>query len=252
MIEHLIRTHGAEHMVLTLRVLTETHPANRSHLNRHVITAVNAMCCFHRQWTSPGLPFLEAWDSLVLGALRELATACRLRRHHLWSVLYVILVERLAPMLDPLTESKLQPTPVKLPPKPPRSITRIPEVEAKLQLGNKLLQLKAATSTGKFGAKPACNSRLISNRPARRCAWPACTMADARSPLGFPGRRWSSWHHHPCRTIFARSSSSVSSRASGSERRRSATPAAGSATAGSAERARRSWSLPHFIDHCAS
>ncbi|WP_156928140.1 hypothetical protein [Bradyrhizobium sp. Tv2a-2] len=40
-IEHLLKNHGEEAMVLTLRVLTETHRNNRSALNREVITAVN-------------------------------------------------------------------------------------------------------------------------------------------------------------------------------------------------------------------
>jgi hypothetical protein len=43
-IEHLIKKHGSDAMVLTMRVLTETRQANRLQLNRVVITAVNTVC----------------------------------------------------------------------------------------------------------------------------------------------------------------------------------------------------------------
>src|SRR6266566_4489419 len=70
-IAHLIKMHGIENMVLTLRILCETHPANRSQLNRVVITATNAAC--RLRWSRLGLPFLEAFDSIDLGALHERA-----------------------------------------------------------------------------------------------------------------------------------------------------------------------------------
>ena len=73
-IANLIKTHGVENMVLTLRILTETNPANQSQLNRNVITAVNDVCRL-RRWTSLGLPFLEAFDRINLGVFHAEAKA---------------------------------------------------------------------------------------------------------------------------------------------------------------------------------
>jgi hypothetical protein len=132
-------------MVLTLRVLAETHPNNRYQLNREVITAVNGVCRSAR-WTSLGLAFLDAWDTIDLGELRLRAISFGLRTQPVWVTLCAMLIDRLRPVLDPLVP---KPAPnvarVKREPKPPISVTRIPGVQANGDLGMKLLTLRATT-----------------------------------------------------------------------------------------------------------
>jgi hypothetical protein len=74
LIGHLIEKHGVDNMVLTLRILTETHPANRSLLNRVVITAVNAICRV-RHYTRHDLRFLEVFDEVDLGEVHRRAVS---------------------------------------------------------------------------------------------------------------------------------------------------------------------------------
>jgi hypothetical protein len=151
-IAHLLEKHGEPVMVMTLRVLTETHPNNRSQLNREVITAVHAVCRLKR-WTSLGLAFLDPWDDLDLGELRRLAESFGLQKvgHPLWATLATLIITRLGPTLDPLkpvpTSAK-----VKREPKTPRSVTRVPEIEKAIALGIKLLELRATVKwNNEFG-----------------------------------------------------------------------------------------------------
>jgi hypothetical protein len=87
--------------VLTLRVLTETHPENGRHLNREVVTAVNAVCRSKHDWIALGLPLLEAWDNLDLGELYREAIEFGLWRagHPIWETLATMLLIRLEPMM---------------------------------------------------------------------------------------------------------------------------------------------------------
>jgi hypothetical protein len=144
-IPHLMKKHGTEAMVLTLRVLTETNPHNRHQLNREVITAVNAVCRSKR-WTALGLSFLEAWDAIDLGELRQRAISFGLWMQPVWVTMVALIIDRLRPVLEPLVP-KPTPKPVKIPrePKPPISVTRIPAVQANVNLGLKLLTLRATT-----------------------------------------------------------------------------------------------------------
>jgi hypothetical protein len=144
-IGHLIEKHGVDNMVLTLRILTETHPANRSLLNRVVITAVNAICRV-RHYTRHDLRFLEVFDEVDLGEVQRRAVSFGMWMYPTWTMVAVIILERLRAALSPL-EDKPQPKAVRVKSesKPPRSITRIPEIQAKLELGRKLLALRATT-----------------------------------------------------------------------------------------------------------
>lgn len=152
LIDHLIRRHGLDSMVLTLRILTETHPANRLQLNRVVITAVNAVCRM-RHYSRHDLKFIEAFDHIDLGELHRRAVLFGLWTQPLWTVVAVLVSERLESALARFEEKPTpKPKPVRLPPKQPRSVTRIPEIQAKLELGRKLLELRAKTPSNRnFG-----------------------------------------------------------------------------------------------------
>ena len=111
-IARLMEKQGAETMVWTLRVLTETNPANTRQLNCEVITAVNAVCRFKR-WTSLGLAFLEAFDAIDLGELRGLATSSGLSAQPVWATMAAVIIDRLRPVLEPLVS---KPAPVRAKP----------------------------------------------------------------------------------------------------------------------------------------
>jgi hypothetical protein len=117
-IPHLMKKHGTEAMVLTLRVLTETNPHNRHQLNREVITAVNAVCRSKR-WTALGLSFLEAWDAIDLGELRQRAISFGLWMQPVWVTMVALIIDRLRPVLEPLVP-KPTTKPVKIPRNPSR------------------------------------------------------------------------------------------------------------------------------------
>lgn len=138
-INHLIAVHGVDRMVLTLRVLTETHPANRSQLNRVVITAVNAICRM-QHYTRHGLRFLEAFDTIDLGELHKRAASFGLTMQPVQATLAALISERLRAILP--QENDRKPPRPKAIGKPPASITRVAGVVRKVELGRQLLGLR--------------------------------------------------------------------------------------------------------------
>ena len=125
-------------MVLTLRVFTETNPGNQEQVKREIVTAVHAVCRTKRQWVDLGLPFLEAWDAMDLGELHRLTISFGLWRigHPVWATLATLIITRLEPVLNPLVPKRApKAARVKQPSTPMRSITRIAEIRAKLDMG---------------------------------------------------------------------------------------------------------------------
>jgi hypothetical protein len=194
-IARLLEKHGEPAMVMTLRVLTETHANNRSQLNREVITAVNAVCRLKR-WKSLGLAFLDPWDAIDLGELRQQALSFP-RTQKLWKVLFVLIVTRLSPVLDPLVATP-KPAKVKRETKPPRSVTRIAEIEKQIALGNALLELRSRAKWNNEFGRIRCKlfdvdtqtgvelmrvARFFGQKPAvyRRLSWQALVELSAVS-----------------------------------------------------------------------
>jgi hypothetical protein len=143
-IANLIEMHDLDNMVLTLRVITETTPANQSQLNRIVITAVNDVCRI-RRFTDLGLPFLEAFDAIDLGALHTVAKEDPLSKiYNARRVLSGMLLCRLYKILEPLvTKPAPKPARVCRLPKPPASVARIAMIEKRIEIGLQLIELKA-------------------------------------------------------------------------------------------------------------
>lgn len=104
-------------------------------------------------WTSRGLELIEAFDKIplmsLLATLRDLF-GFKDAGHHLEAVIRRKLFAILQPVEAKPRKVKPEPKPVE--PKPPRSITRIPEIEKSIALGIELLALRAATpSNTRFG-----------------------------------------------------------------------------------------------------
>jgi hypothetical protein len=127
-ISNLIEAHGEDNMVLTLRIITESHPANRSQLNRNAITAVNDICRL-RRFTDRGVALLEAFDQLDLGALHAEAKAERLAAlYSVRTVLTCKIINRLDGIIGLSSTRPAKPMPTK----------------DRIALGVGLLELKAA------------------------------------------------------------------------------------------------------------
>jgi hypothetical protein len=204
-IANLIKIHGMENMVVTLRILTESHRANRSQLNRNVITAVNNICRL-RRFTDRGLALVEAFDDIDLGAMHADAKAEPLSTiHNARTVLACKLINRLDDILGPSPPSNPpKPPKVRRDPKPPRALTRVPGVEAMVDLGVKLLELRSnAKSNREFGrlrnrlfdvdtmtgVRAMMVARVYGDRPEiyRRLSWKA--IRDLASPSMPPSLR---------------------------------------------------------------
>jgi hypothetical protein len=113
-----------------------------SELNRVVITAVNAVCRV-RHYAEHGFALLEVFDDVGLGALHQRAESFGLWTQPTWATLVSLILDRLRAALSAL-EKRARPK-ARSEPKPPRSITRVPEVQAKLDLVKRLPALQEST-----------------------------------------------------------------------------------------------------------
>ncbi|UPK28396.1 hypothetical protein [Bradyrhizobium sp. 195] len=142
----LYEDHGEGHFVLLLRTLLETE-GNSVHINDFVLRGLSDVMLAHPEWPQKGLAWLEAFDSIDLGQIRAQARASRRavpQRHGVAAGLFRELAYIFAspPKPErPRAEKKL-----------PRSVTRVAENRAKIELGRKLLALRERTPNNrKFG-----------------------------------------------------------------------------------------------------
>jgi hypothetical protein len=165
-IANLIDQRGLENMVLTLRIMTESNPANRSQLNRAVIFAVNDICRL-RPFTDLGLALLEAFDEIDLGTLHAAAKAERLSATcGVQTLLACIIIGRLERILEPLFPKPVpKPVKVKREPKPPRSLTRSPASRRTSPLGSSYWTSRQTQI--ELCLRPRCPSPVRRRRPAR-------------------------------------------------------------------------------------
>jgi hypothetical protein len=200
-ISNLIGKHGVELMTLTLRVFTETSEGNQLELRSDAIYAVHDICRSMRRWTSLGLPFLEAWDTIEIGELRRRAKSSRLIRidYRVRAVLCALMLDRLRPQLEPL---EAKPTVVKAPPKPPRRVRRAIEIDRMIAIGRELAAMRAQfKSNNHFGRavsarypaldpQAAINLRRVAqaygskSQVYRRLSWDALDQLASRSVTG--------------------------------------------------------------------
>jgi hypothetical protein len=135
-------------IILTIRCILESN-GNESALIEPIVRAVSS--CLTPELTDRGLQLIEAFDQIPLVSLLESMRGLDLFSEKSIGHYYgIALRNKLAKILKPSALTK--PIKVKPVPKPPRSVTRIPEIEKNIALGNELLALRAATpSNTRFG-----------------------------------------------------------------------------------------------------
>ncbi|MCK1733929.1 hypothetical protein IVA79_08160 [Bradyrhizobium sp. 138] len=142
----LYEDHGEGHFVLLLRTLLETE-GNSVHVNDFVLRGLSDVMLAHPEWPQKGLAWLEAFDSIDLGEIRAQARANRQavpQRHGVAAGLF----RELAKIFIQPPKPERQRAEKKL----PRSVTRVAENRAKIELGRELLALRAQTPNNrKFG-----------------------------------------------------------------------------------------------------
>ena len=149
-VERLIKKHGRPHVTIVLRTIVESI-GNESELIADVIGGISDLVRTHPRWVNLGLAFIEAFDAISLAQVRKTAKATGVQplRDAIMTLLCVELDRILGPSKLPKAPKPIR---IKREPKPPRSVTRIPEIEKNIALGNELLTLRAATaSNSRFG-----------------------------------------------------------------------------------------------------
>ena len=137
----LIERRGLPHVVVSLRCICESE-GNSNALISDIIGAVSDIVLSHPRWPAMGLAFVEAFDAIDLLAVRKTAKAANIQPLRV-GVATLIAIE-LAKILGPSRPPKPpKPARIKLPPKPPRALTRVPEVEKNVALGMELIALRA-------------------------------------------------------------------------------------------------------------
>ena len=146
----LIEQRGLPHVVVTLRCICESE-GNSNALISDIISAISDIVLAHPRWPAMGLAFVKAFNAIDLLAVRKTAKAANIAplRVGVATLIAIELAKILGPSRPPKTP---KPPRIKREPKPRRSVTRIPEIERAIALGNELLALRAATaSNSRFG-----------------------------------------------------------------------------------------------------
>ena len=194
-VQRLILKHGLPHAVIVLKTIIETE-GNEGELIADVIHAISDLIRAHPRWVGLGGIWLEAFDKISLAEVRRIAktTGVQPLRDAIMTLLCLRLEEILGPSKLPKPP---RPVRVELPPKPPRSVTRIPQIEKNIALGVGLLALRAATpgnsqfgrlARARFGVDQIQTSRamrvarLYADRPEiyRAASW--VTLVELSSP----------------------------------------------------------------------
>ena len=194
-VQRLIKKHGLPHATIVLRTIVESE-GNQAELIADTIGAVSDLVRTHARWVNLGLAFIEAFDKISLAEVRKTAKATGVQplRDAIMTLLCVELEKILGPSKLPKAP---KPVRTKREPNPPRSLTRIPEIEKNIALGVGLLALRAATpgnsqfgrlARARFGVDQIQTSRamrvarLYADRPEiyRAASW--VTLVELSSP----------------------------------------------------------------------
>jgi hypothetical protein len=194
-VQRLILKHGLPHAVIVLKTIVET-AGNEGELIADVIHAISDLIRAHPRWVGLGGIWLEAFDQISLAQVRRTAKATGVQplRDAIMTLLCVELEKILGPSKLPKAPKPIR---IKREPKPPRSVTRIPQIEKNIALGVGLLALRAATpSNSRFGRQARARfdvdhlqtsramrvARLYAERPEiyRAASW--VTLVELSSP----------------------------------------------------------------------
>jgi hypothetical protein len=132
MVHRLIRKHGVEHATIVLRTIAESE-GNEGELIADVISAISDLIHAHPRWVALGMQWLEAFDQIRLAHIPVTPKAAnvQLLRVGIATLIAVDLERLLGPSKLPKSPKPLR---IKREPKPPRSATRIPEIERAIAL----------------------------------------------------------------------------------------------------------------------
>jgi hypothetical protein len=145
--KHLYRsemfgTDGRGHVTLLIRTITESG-GNQNALVEPIVSAVSS--CMRPEWTGLGLKWIEAFDHIPLTAILETMRSLDLfSQQNIGHYLSIALRNKLARILEPARAKPCKPA--KPAPKPPLSVTRIPQIEKNIALGLELLAVRSSIS----------------------------------------------------------------------------------------------------------
>jgi hypothetical protein len=139
--------------------------------------AISAVIKAHPRWVNLGLEWLTAFDAIDLAEIRRSAKATGVRP--LYAAITTLLCVRLAQILGPSRLPKPKPAvKVKLPPKPPRAVSRIPEVEKNIELGRKLVALRSRVKSNRAYGRAVRAQFDLDTQLAVECARVAKAYGD--------------------------------------------------------------------------
>lgn len=143
---------GRGHLTLLIRTITESE-GNEGALIEPVVCAVSSAT--RPEWCRKGLDWIAAFDRIPLLSLLETMKSLQIfREQSLGTYLGFAVANRLWSIFGPdVVACAAKPVKVKAPKKPPVSITRVPVIEKRIELGLQLIELRSkAKSNSKFGA----------------------------------------------------------------------------------------------------
>jgi hypothetical protein len=140
-VARLIRKFGLPHATITLRTIVESK-GNESALIADIVDAVSDLIRAHPRWANAGLALIESFDQIDLAEVRKAAKATLARP--LRAAITTLVCIQLTKILGPSRLPKpARPARVKSPPKLPRAVTRVHEVEKNVALGRELVTLRS-------------------------------------------------------------------------------------------------------------
>jgi hypothetical protein len=180
----IFETDGRGHVTLLLRTILESEN-NGDALVEPIVSAVSM--CMRPEWTGKGLAWIEAFDkiplTLILQAMRSLDLFSEKSIGHYYAI---AIQNKVAAILEPAARPATKPVQLKRE-KPPRALSRVPGVEAMVELGVKLLELRSTVKSNReFGRRRDklfdVVARVYGHRPDiyRRLSWKA--VRDLASP----------------------------------------------------------------------
>jgi hypothetical protein len=105
----LLDRHGAQHVTLCIRTITESE-GNANALVEPVISAVSSLMIFCPEWANRGLAWIEAFDNVPLMAvLQSMVDLDLFRPSTIGHYYFMVLRRRLAKVFEPPTAPKVKP-----------------------------------------------------------------------------------------------------------------------------------------------
>jgi hypothetical protein len=187
-------------VTLLIRTILESE-GNQDALIEPIVSAVSLS--MRPEWTSRGLVWIETFDKIpLLSILETMRSRDLFSENTIGSYLAIAIRNKVAAIMEPAERPAPKPARVKPQPKPPRSVTRIPDVERNIALGIELLASRSTIKNNcafgrhvrrkfeveaKLAAQLMKVTRAYGDKPAvyTRLSWNALvTLSSATLPAG--------------------------------------------------------------------